>query len=70
MNFAGLERTIARCARESLLPRDRVARQIDGIRGVRRFAQIIDDFAFASDDCSVGSRFVVAMLDLLPGRFL
>jgi hypothetical protein len=48
-----------------------VARQIDGIRGVRRFAQIIDDFAFASDDLQRGLKdFVVVDADLLPGRFL
>jgi len=49
MYLAGLERTM-RDAPKWPPPRDRVARQIDGIGGDRRLAKIIDDFAFARND--------------------
>jgi len=48
----------------------RVARQIDGIRGDRRLAKIIDDFALAAMICSVGSKILSSsMLISFPGGF-
>ena len=49
----------------------RVARQIDGIRGDRRLAKIIDDFALARNDLQRRLKnLVIINADQFPGRFL